>query len=358
MKFAIEGEFNDIHPYMDYLFLLSQDYELRVVDWASWVARIADELNDWDLASFVSAALSDNRKLSTTKGADRVRETRNLGRVPEDLVLYRAPLGVHSCADWVIYNRTLYYATSNGVWMLPLLINGTFDGTLEPRKLIEPRSFQLRAKFGLITAACGVEGLAASGTYVWDFQELPHVEGRTVNNVPADRIGWMQHNVIGISEDSASLLYNSLADADFGSGYTPQSERQAVSQFGFQLRSSRDLFAEPTHFVRGFASNQRLYGWAGNRVKIMAFDAPALTGRLGVVKEFELPVTSIYEGTSFQSGLTFDTDQGTYFTSALHIQPTLISRGENVIVRTFTQSKQYNLQVWSVKEDHLEIEAF
>jgi len=356
VKFSIDGRFSDVHPYMDYLLLLTQDYELCVVDWVAWIQRVMEDIPNE--RAFVHATLLENRGLAKLSGKSRPAGLRNLGTVPEDLIKYRAQLGITSCSDWVVYNRTLYYATSNGVWMMPLLINGDFDGVMSPQEIVDSRAFHLRARFGLVAMACGANGLAARGTYAWDFQRLPEIDLRVIHDLPTDRIGWMHENIVSIRPNAASLLYNSLVKADYGGlMYQTQGERRAIGDFSYRRRPPDELFADHLLFERAFTSNSRLYAWSGSNVKVAAFEDASPLNQLEVVEEFELPVETIFEGSSFERGLVFDTDRGTYFVNAVSLKPQLISPKENVVVRTFTQSRKYPRQVWSVKEDRIDITA-
>lgn len=52
----------DVHPYMDYLFLLTSNYDLLVIDWPGWVdaelSRMEGRIDGW------AQALSRNDQLT------------------------------------------------------------------------------------------------------------------------------------------------------------------------------------------------------------------------------------------------------------------------------------------------------
>ena len=44
--YRFDGMHDDVHPYMDYLFLLTQEYELIVVNFGRWISDPVTELDD------------------------------------------------------------------------------------------------------------------------------------------------------------------------------------------------------------------------------------------------------------------------------------------------------------------------
>ena len=110
------------------------------------------------------------------------------------------------------------------------------------------------------------------------------------------------------------------------------------------------------NFDFGFASNRLIYLVCGSSVTRYRVDL--YEERSSDSGEFNIDANTIYDALTFSRGLVFDTDSGTMYTTAISPKPALVSHGENVVVRTFNNSKNYTNQIWSVKDDNVEIIAF
>lgn len=239
--------------------------------------------------------------------------------------------------------------------MVPLLINGSYDRHLEPELVLDAPSVNLRARAGVLAAACGEDGLFAQRAYLWDDQlgQLPDLDVRYDSYIM--RSAWMVHDLIAFSENDAILFENSTSTADIVVAEEGTS-RRFVEEFGRSQERGDGLFASPHDFESGFASNASVYAWRAGRVERFSLDAKRLTGNV----RFELPVRTIYSGATFmyarqRGGFVLDSDRGTWFSDALHVNPELVSPGENIVVRVFPSAKYYQHQVWSVKADYVEV---
>ena len=332
---------------MDYLFLLTPDFDLIVVNWAEWIDLLFGNSSDRDVhyRALVNNHNSKNRFSGELTLAD---DEHHLGPPPDEVIVDRQNLGITSCSDWLIYNRVLYYATSQDVWMRPLLINGYFEGIDEARRIVDVPTHQLRAKYGVITAACGLWGLATRPAYTWAFQDVPRIESQDYEDVEADRGGWMERDFLAIGHGAASMFLNTYVRADYGSIGGETVQRESIVQFGWQRKDQDQLFERPPEFESGFATNRVLYAWSGSRVETFNLSS----GRQG---KFELPTSKIYDGFSWVNGVVFDTSEGTYSSGPGGRKPVLVSTEPNVIVRSFNQARYYSNQIWSVKENRIEI---
>lgn len=342
MNVNITGVYHDVYLYMNYLFCVNSNYELEVVDWRSWLENFFENYrSDKWIEARLLGDRSSNRKVSDG--------SLDLGRIPEKHIVQRMSLGIESFVDWLVYNRTIYFASSSGVFMLPILIDDTYRGAFFPtaQRFIEERPLQLRAKMGVVAVACGYHGLHARQAYLWDDQRVPFVRPRKIDTVQADRTSWMEHSLLTIAPSTASLVENSVTSADFGENSDEQ-EKNSIAELATDVKPASQLFKKrKTTFEAGFASNSFLYAWQGARV--LRYKLNRKLAVFGERDPCEFPVAQIYNGQSFRLGLLFDTDVGTVYTSALRLNPIILSIGENVVVRAFNQSRYYTQQVWSVK---------
>ncbi len=344
LTFRIDGEFEDVHPYMNFLFLMGRDRSVSVVDLPGWISSLV--ARGRITAQQATAVLRSNQ-LTTVPGQPGLVE---LGVVPDEFVFETFELPAQGYTDWAIYNRTLYVSAHDGVHFAPLLINGTYDGHLDVEALIDVPAVQIRIKGAVVSVACGPNGLFPRRAFLWDMQSVSvraedmawHADGYV------QRLSWMDYDLLAFGKSEFSLYENESERVQFelddGEGRTVITDF-GVSRFGFDA-----LMPSQMNFESGFAANKNAYVWNGAGVRRLRRDR----GSFVPTKSFTLPAKRIFAGASFHRGLYFDTDVGTFHVAAQSLEPTLISAEENLVVRAFVGAKFYTSQVWSVKNEAIE----
>lgn len=213
----------------------------------------------------------------------------DLPPVTDSYILARLDLDVGPISDWLIYNRTLYYATRSAVFEMPLRINGTFDGADDPQRVIDAPALQLRARWGVIVGACGDAGLHPRRTYSWQQREverLPTVTGSVVEYT--SRIDWMNNfSLLRIGSDNEASCIVSSGGVAPGPNF--EWERLAIHTFGTWEADRDDFMDLPERFQSGFASLSSAYFWKNNHV----FRIGGSSEHKSVTGEFDLEAHSI-----------------------------------------------------------------
>jgi|GEM_PF-3940312 len=353
LNVSIIGEFEDVHPYMDYLLVLTPEREVQVVDWQAW---LEDSLSSMDprVRDVWQWALGGNSKKLPKQAqlAEDEPRTLTLPAFTERYIVGRLEAEVEPFADWTIYNRALYIAGEARLSVFPLRINGHYDGNDPPITLSDLPALQLGARWGVLAASCGTEGFLAKSAYVWESQmsSMPLPEISRHIERPADRVSWFNYDLFAIAAGELAWYRNAYVGSPSG---LYEGEQVAMSSFGISEQADEELFAAGgATFESGFASKTMAYLWNANQVMAYGFDR---SHHLDEKRSFTVPAGSIYAGMTFAGGIALDTDRGTFHVNALNLDDQLVSGDPNLVVRVFNRAQFYKRQVWSVKQDRLDI---
>ena len=338
---------------MGLLFAVTQEFDVLVIDWERLV-------QDWTRKGFLTPLqqilMSDNKRLSRSARGYSTDEPQlvDLGEIPADFVLARFDLNLTSFADWAIYNRTIYLSDSQAVWEIPVFINGSFERFGAPTTIVQAPALQLKVKYGVLSAACGVAGLAARPVFHWNQQDFPSIAPVDVVDAPAMRTSWLGSNALAIAEDRLSILGTHFAEGSQTSS-DRELERKFVDVFASTRRLDTTRGMNDIHFGSGFGTSALFYALSEGALTILKLGAEpdaewAITGRRDLDAQ-------IFDGFSSTTGIALDTDVGTYAGGPRASALKLISREPNLTVRAFNQSMRYKRQLWSVKEQRIEIDA-
>ncbi len=348
VRLSIPGSFDEVHPYMGYLFLLTDEFDLMVVDWRGWAEEIASH---YQQPAGVFDALADAHH---REKALNLSLTLEVDSIPDQFIVSTESLGIGSCAHWDIYNSVLYIANLTGLHVYPLLINGTFEGVKERTKYVESPTFDVSPKWGIVTTAAGDQGFFAQAAYLWEGDFRPDFVNRHFDGIEAHSSTWLSDKALAFTETGAQIFTNEFGPAKL-SRQIGRAEGIAISSFGTRQGSIEPTVDQDVTFAGGFASNQSIYVFAGNRATRYKVASDNEHDMLGEPRHFELPCREITGGATFRPGVVFDTDAGTFHSDALNFNPTLVSPGENVSLRVFRRSYDHVYQIWSVKDDHIEL---
>jgi hypothetical protein len=219
LRVFLPGDFEDAYVYMGWLIILTSRHSLQLYNMeqaansidasypeASPVARYFFARNDW-FRSGPFRAIMSHADLAKPFWRSTEAFPASLDASPHFALASEYDLGLKSSVilDLACYGGRLYIGSSDGFYDVSVdWRNPSFDG--RPRKRLDARCLSLSARFGVVNASCGGEGL---------FAGIGEVNGNGAGGdgpmrklaTASLRTGWLHYDIVNYATNAAPSLF-------------------------------------------------------------------------------------------------------------------------------------------------------
>jgi hypothetical protein len=362
----LQAQLDDVGLYAGYLYAFGRDGRIRVYDWERLVHEQTEDGRLWNVAelAFVrNDVLGTTTNLFSLQGYGKEVRTFAKRLSKKDISINladhkpdtEAKSPVSFPRDVAFYNGHLYLTGREGFFVSTIAQNGHSGGLSTPEMVHDFAGVALRAKFGVICISGGHSGVLCLPLAAFD-DALPDAgEPFYADSVTSRKSSWMYEDILNVQLDGG-LGYIDNKTERRKESYGLEKERQYITHLGERFIGDDDIVRDfgDGKIEMAFASNNILYALDSSWVMHMARKHSELGDEetVGFHEWRSVPFKGqVFDGFSMTKGLVLDSEEGTFYLTAIG-RPSLLHPGENVTVRSFSNSRYYTRLIVSVKDDH------